>query len=80
MKIESNLLISFAFDITVYAGSSDTSSRMYEAKSGSHKRSFHGHENSITCLEVSVIFQPELVGTPIELIVRVLRFFRSSCL
>ena len=38
------------FYYTVFTGCSDGIARAFDAKSGSLKRVFHGHENSINCL------------------------------
>lgn len=40
------------FSFAVYTGSGDAIARMFEAKSGTLKRAFKGHENAIVCVEV----------------------------
>ena len=48
--IHTLLILSLLF--AVYTGSGDTIARMFEAKSGTLKRTFKGHENAIVCVEV----------------------------
>lgn len=48
-----SLFKTYCFSL-VYTGCGDTIARMYEAKSGTLKRTFKGHENAIVCVEVKL--------------------------
>lgn len=54
MHIFLSIKINICF--TVCTGCGDTIARMYEAKSGTLKRTFKGHENAIVCVEVKLTY------------------------